>query len=55
MDIYALIATANFFLQIVVLMLLFVGVWFKMRKKFRQHCITMLSAVCFTQLPYSRL
>ena len=45
MDIYTLIATANFVLQIAVLMLLFVGVWFKMRKRFRQHGITMLTAV----------
>jgi uncharacterized membrane protein YozB (DUF420 family) len=45
MDIYTLIATANLVLQIAILILLFGSVWLKTKKRFRQHGITMLTAV----------
>jgi len=45
MDIYTLIATVSLVLQIVILFLLFGSVGLKVRKKFRQHGITMLIAV----------
>jgi hypothetical protein len=45
MDIYTLIATVSFVLQIAVLILLLGSLGLKGRKKFRQHGITMLIAV----------
>jgi uncharacterized membrane protein YozB (DUF420 family) len=45
MDYYQLVATASLVIQIVVLILLFGGIWLKRMKKFRQHGITMLTAV----------
>jgi uncharacterized membrane protein YozB (DUF420 family) len=45
MGIYTLIATASLALQIAVLFLLLDSVWLKTRKRFRQHGITMLTAV----------
>lgn len=45
MDYYQIAATISLIFQIVVLVLLFAGVGLKGRKKFRQHGITMLTAV----------
>jgi uncharacterized membrane protein YozB (DUF420 family) len=45
MDYYQLVATSSLFIQIVVLILLIGGYWLKRMKKFRQHGITMLTAV----------
>jgi uncharacterized membrane protein YozB (DUF420 family) len=45
MDYYQLVATSSLFIQIVVLVLLIGGYWLKKMKKFRQHGITMLTAV----------
>jgi uncharacterized membrane protein YozB (DUF420 family) len=45
MDYYQLVATSSLFIQIVVLVLLIGGYWLKRMKKFRQHGITMLTAV----------
>jgi uncharacterized membrane protein YozB (DUF420 family) len=45
MSYYQIAATISLILQIVVLILLFVGVGLKVRKKFRQHGIAMLTAV----------
>jgi len=45
MDIYTLISTTSLALQIAVLFLLFGSVWLKTKKRFRQHGITMLTAV----------
>jgi uncharacterized membrane protein YozB (DUF420 family) len=45
MDYYQLVATISLVIQIVVLVLLFGGIWLKGMKKFRQHGITMLTAV----------
>jgi uncharacterized membrane protein YozB (DUF420 family) len=45
MSYYQIAATISLILQIVVLVLLFVGVGLKVRKKFRQHGIAMLTAV----------
>ena len=45
MDTFQIIATLSLVIQLVVLGLLFGGVWLKAMKKFRQHGITMLSAV----------
>ena len=44
-DTYQIIATTNLVIQLVVLGLLSGGYWLKRMKKFRQHGITMLSAV----------
>jgi uncharacterized membrane protein YozB (DUF420 family) len=45
MDYYQIAATISLILQIVALVLLFAGVGLKVRKKFRQHGIVMLTAV----------
>jgi uncharacterized membrane protein YozB (DUF420 family) len=45
MDYYQVVATVSLVIQIVVLVLLFGGIWLKGVKKFRQHGITMLTAV----------
>jgi uncharacterized membrane protein YozB (DUF420 family) len=45
MDYYQLVAAINLIVQIVVLVLLLGGYWLKQMKKFRQHGITMLTAV----------
>jgi len=45
MDTFQIIATISLVIQLVVLGLLFGGVWLKAMKKFRQHGIIMLSAV----------
>jgi uncharacterized membrane protein YozB (DUF420 family) len=45
MSYYQVAATISLILQIVVLVLLFAGVGLKVRKKFRQHGIVMLTAV----------
>ena len=45
MSYYPIAATISLILQIIVLVLLFVGVGLKVRKKFRQHGIAMLTAV----------
>jgi uncharacterized membrane protein YozB (DUF420 family) len=45
MDYYQIAATISLILQIVTLFLLFAGVGLKVRKKFRQHGIIMLTAV----------
>ena len=45
MDLYTLIATVSLVLQIIILFLLFGGLWLKAKKKFRQHGIVMLVAV----------
>jgi uncharacterized membrane protein YozB (DUF420 family) len=45
MDYYQTAATISLILQIVALVLLFAGVGLKVRKKFRQHGIVMLTAV----------
>jgi hypothetical protein len=45
MDYYQLVATISLAVQIVVLVLLLGGYWLKSMKKFRQHGITMLTAV----------
>ncbi len=45
MDSYQLAATVSLVIQIVVLVLLFGGIWLKGLKKFRQHGIAMLTAV----------
>ena len=45
MDFYTLLATLSLIVQFVVLALLFGGLWLKKTKKFRQHGITMLTAV----------
>ena len=45
MDTFQIIATVSLVIQLVVLGLLFGAVWLKNMKKFRQHGITMLSAV----------
>jgi len=45
MDYYQLVATISLTIQIAVLVLLFTGIWLKGMKKFRQHGITMLTAV----------
>jgi len=45
MDTFQIIATISLVIQLVVLGLLFGGVWLKTMKKFRQHGITMLSAI----------
>jgi uncharacterized membrane protein YozB (DUF420 family) len=44
-DLYTLIATASLTLQIVVLVLLLVGVYYKSKQKFRWHGTIMASAV----------
>ena len=44
-DFYTLLATLSLIVQFVVLALLFGGLWLKKTKKFRQHGITMLTAV----------
>lgn len=45
MDIYTIIATLSLVFQVTILFLLVGGVWFKARKKFKQHGTTMLVAV----------
>jgi uncharacterized membrane protein YozB (DUF420 family) len=45
MDYYQFVATVSMVIQIVVLVLLFAGIWLKGMKKFRQHGIVMLTAV----------
>jgi uncharacterized membrane protein YozB (DUF420 family) len=45
MDDYQLVATISLVTQIVVLVLLFGGIWLKGKKKYRQHGIMMLTAV----------
>jgi uncharacterized membrane protein YozB (DUF420 family) len=45
MDYYQIAATISLILQIVTLVLLFAGVGLKVRKKFHQHGIIMLTAV----------
>lgn len=45
MNYYQLVATSTLIFQIVVLVLLIGGYWLKRVKKFRQHGITMLTAV----------
>lgn len=45
MDIYAIIATTSLILQVAVLFVLISGYILRVRKKFRQHGIVMLSAV----------
>ncbi|TRO51242.1 hypothetical protein E2P61_06680 [Candidatus Bathyarchaeota archaeon] len=45
MDYYQLIATISIVIQIIVLIMLFGGVWLKTKKKFRQHGITMFAAI----------
>jgi hypothetical protein len=45
MDIYTLVATVSLVLQVVILVLLSGSLELKRRKKFRQHGITMLTAV----------
>ena len=45
MDIYTLVATVSLVLQIVILILLSGSIELKRRKKFRQHGVTMLTAV----------
>ena len=45
MDYYQLLATINLGAQIVVLVLLLAGYWLKRMEKFRQHGMTMLTAV----------
>ena len=45
MEYYQLVATVSLVIQMAVLVLLFAGIWLKGMKKFRQHGITMLTAV----------
>jgi uncharacterized membrane protein YozB (DUF420 family) len=45
MNYYQFVATVSLVIQIVVLVLLFGGIWLKGMKKFRQHGIAMLTAV----------
>jgi uncharacterized membrane protein YozB (DUF420 family) len=45
LDFFQIIATISLIIQLVVLGLLFGGVWLKATKKFRQHGIAMLTAV----------
>jgi len=45
MDTLQILATFNLVIQLVVIGLLLGGYWLKRMKKFRQHGITMLSAV----------
>lgn len=45
MDYFQTVATISLVIQIVVLVLLLGGYWLKRNKKFRQHGITMLTAV----------
>ncbi|MCJ7762699.1 hypothetical protein MUP38_04500 [Candidatus Bathyarchaeota archaeon] len=45
MDDYQLVATISLVTQIVVLVLLFGGIWLKGKKKYRQHGIMMFTAV----------
>ena len=45
MDTFQIIATISLVIQLVVIGLLFGGVWLKAMQKFRQHGITMFSAV----------
>jgi len=42
---YQLVATISLVIEVVVLVLLFSGYWLKRLKKFRQHGLTMLTAV----------
>jgi uncharacterized membrane protein YozB (DUF420 family) len=44
---YQIVATASLVIQLVILGLLVAGVWLRAKKKFRQHGITMLTAVVF--------
>jgi uncharacterized membrane protein YozB (DUF420 family) len=45
LDYFQVVATISMIIQIVVLVLLFIGIWLKGTKKFRQHGIAMLAAV----------
>jgi len=45
MDYHQLVATVSLVVQIVVLVLLFVSIWLKEKKRYRQHGIMMFTAV----------
>jgi uncharacterized membrane protein YozB (DUF420 family) len=45
LDYYQLVATVSLGVQIVVLVLLFVSIWLKEKKRYRQHGIMMFAAV----------
>jgi len=45
LDYYQFVATISIVIQIIVLIMLFGGLWLKRKKKFRQHGITMFAAI----------